>query len=115
MQTIRTTDRRLGLARLVIGTKALREPDWFRHMVARFPRKLVLGIDARDGMVATDGWLKTSTTSAIDLARQFEGEPLAAIIYTDIARDGMLGGPNLPAHADHAASGAGCRSWPPAA
>ena len=50
----------LGLARLVIGTQALREPDWFRHMVQRFPGKLALGIDARDGMVATDGWLETS-------------------------------------------------------
>ena len=54
-------------------------------------------IDARDGMVATDGWLQTSKTSAIELAKQFDGEPLAAIIYTDIARDGMLAGPNLAA------------------
>jgi phosphoribosylformimino-5-aminoimidazole carboxamide ribotide isomerase len=87
----------IGLARLVIGTQALRDPDWFRRMVAEFPGKLVLGIDARDGMVATDGWLKTSQTPAIDLARQFEGEPLAAIIYTDIARDGMMAGPNVAA------------------
>ena len=87
----------IGLARLVIGTQALRDPDWFRRMVAEFPGKLVLGIDARDGMVATDGWLKTSQTSAIDLAKQFEGEPLAAIIYTDIARDGMMEGPNVAA------------------
>ena len=57
----------------------------------------MLGIDARDGLVATDGWLETSTTPAIDLAKQFENEPLAAIIYTDIARDGMLAGPNLAA------------------
>ena len=96
-ETIRMLIDDMGLSRLVIGTKALREPDWFRHMAERFHRKLVLGIDARDGMVATDGWLKTSTTPAIDLARQFEDAPLAAIIYTDIARDGMLGGPNLPA------------------
>jgi phosphoribosylformimino-5-aminoimidazole carboxamide ribotide isomerase len=87
----------IGLARLVIGTQALREPDWFRHMVEYFPGKLVLGIDARDGKVATDGWLKTSDTSAIDLAKQFEKDPLAAIIYTDIARDGMLKGPNVEA------------------
>jgi phosphoribosylformimino-5-aminoimidazole carboxamide ribotide isomerase len=62
-----------------------------------FPDKLALGIDARDGMVATDGWLQTSKTSAIELAQQFDGEPLAAIIYTDIAKDGMLAGPNIPA------------------
>jgi phosphoribosylformimino-5-aminoimidazole carboxamide ribotide isomerase len=94
---IRSIIDSIGLARLVIGTQALREPDWFRRMVQEFPGKLVLGIDARDGMVATDGWLKTSTTRAIDFAKQFESEPLAAIIYTDIARDGMLGGPNLEA------------------
>ena len=64
-------------------------------MCRRFPGQLALGIDAKDGLVATDGWLETSTTSAIELARQFAGEPLAAIIYTDIARDGMLQGPNL--------------------
>jgi phosphoribosylformimino-5-aminoimidazole carboxamide ribotide isomerase len=87
----------LGLARLVLGTRALKEPDWFRGLVRRFPAQLALGIDAKDGFVATDGWLKTSSTSAIELARQFSGEPLAAIIYTDIARDGMLQGPNLQA------------------
>jgi phosphoribosylformimino-5-aminoimidazole carboxamide ribotide isomerase len=87
----------LGLARLVIGTRALREPDWFRGVVRRFPGQLALGIDAKGGLVATDGWLQTSTTSAIELARQFAGQPLAAIIYTDISRDGMLQGPNLEA------------------
>jgi phosphoribosylformimino-5-aminoimidazole carboxamide ribotide isomerase len=86
-----------GLSRLVIGTRALRDPDWFRGVVHRFPGKLVLGIDARDGNVATDGWLETSSKRATELAQQFESEPLAAIIYTDIAKDGMLEGPNLPA------------------
>ena len=86
-----------GLARLVIGTRALREPEWFRRLCRAFPDRLVLGIDARDGRVATDGWLELSSTPAIDLARQFEGEPLAAIIYTDITADGMLAGPNLAA------------------
>ena len=61
---------------------------------------LALGIDAKNGRVATDGWLETSETAAIDLARMFAGEPLAAIIYTDISRDGMLQGPNLPAMAE---------------
>jgi phosphoribosylformimino-5-aminoimidazole carboxamide ribotide isomerase len=90
----------LGLSRLVIGTKALREPDWFRGIAQRFPGKMVLGIDARDGRVATDGWLETSSMPAVDLARQFDGEPLAAIIYTDIAKDGMLAGPNVAAMQD---------------
>jgi len=94
-----TIDRLLdiGLSRLVIGTKALREPDWFRGIVQRFPGKMVLGIDARDGRVATDGWLETTSMPAVDLARQFDNEPLAAIIYTDIAKDGMLAGPNVAA------------------
>jgi len=86
-----------GLSRLVIGTRALKEPDWFRGACRRFPGQLALGIDAKSGLVATDGWLKTSTTRAAELAQQFAGEPLAAIIYTDIARDGMLQGPNLQA------------------
>jgi phosphoribosylformimino-5-aminoimidazole carboxamide ribotide isomerase len=86
----------LGLARLVIGTRALKEPDWFGRMCRQFPQKLVLGIDARNGLVATDGWLETSETSAIELARRLADEPLAAIVYTDIAKDGMLAGPNVP-------------------
>ncbi len=83
-----------GLERLVIGTLAIKEPDWFRRMCREFPGKLVLGIDARDGLVATDGWLETSGLAAIDLAGQFAEEPIAAIVYTDIATDGMLTGPN---------------------
>jgi phosphoribosylformimino-5-aminoimidazole carboxamide ribotide isomerase len=90
----------LGVARLVVGTAAIKQPDWFREMCRRYPDRLVLGIDARDGMVATDGWLETSKVPAADLARQFEDEPLAAIVYTDIARDGMLSGPNVPAMRD---------------
>ncbi len=86
-----------GVSRLVIGTKALKEPEWFRGLCRMFPDRLVLGIDARNGMVATAGWLETSTTAAIDLARVFAGEPMAAIIYTDIATDGMLAGPNVAA------------------
>jgi len=87
----------VGLSRLVIGTKALKEPEWFRGIARQYPGKLALGIDAKQGMVATDGWLQTSSQRAIDLAQQFATEPIAAIIYTDIARDGMLAGPNLQA------------------
>ncbi len=90
----------LGLSRLVIGTLAIRQPDWFRHMCHKLPGKLVLGIDARQGRVATDGWLETSDVEATDLARQFAGEPVAAIIYTDIAADGMMVGPNVAAMAE---------------
>ncbi len=90
----------LGLSRVVIGTLALRKPDWFRQMCGKFPGKLVLGIDARDGKVASDGWLETSTQDAVGLAREFAGEPIAAIIYTDIATDGMLTGPNVAAMAE---------------
>ena len=87
----------LGLDRLVIGTQALKNPAWFREMARKYPQHLVLGVDARQGMVATDGWLETSETSAIDLAKQFEDEPVAGVVYTDIAKDGMMAGPNLDA------------------
>jgi len=90
----------LGLARLVIGTLATSRPDWFRRMCREFPGKLVLGIDARDGRVATDGWLATSEMAATDLAREFAHEPICAVIYTDIATDGMMSGPNVSAMAE---------------
>jgi len=91
---------KVGVARVIIGTLALREPDWLRRMCRKYPGQLVLGIDARDGFVAAQGWLKTSDVKAIDLARQFVGEPIAAVIYTDIATDGMLTGPNVAAMAE---------------
>jgi len=90
----------LGLSRLVIGTLAIRQPEWFRGACRQFPRRLVLGIDARDGKVATHGWLQSSDIAATELARQFSNEPIAAIIYTDIGTDGMLAGPNLAAMAE---------------
>ena len=90
----------LGVSRLIIGTKALKEPEWFSSMVSKFPNQLALGIDARDGMVATDGWLETSQTTAISLAQQFAGQPVAAIIYTDISRDGMMQGANVAGMAE---------------
>jgi phosphoribosylformimino-5-aminoimidazole carboxamide ribotide isomerase len=89
----------LGLRRLVIGTLALREPDWFRQMCRKYPERLVLGIDARDGRVATEGWLDTSDVAAAELAGWFVGEPIVALIYTDIAADGMMAGPNVAAMA----------------
>ncbi len=89
----------LGLQRLVVGTQVLKDPAWFRAMCRKYPDRLVVGIDARDGRVATDGWLETSQVEATALARQWVGEPVAGIVYTDIAKDGMLAGPNLGAMA----------------
>ena len=90
----------LGLQRLVIGTLALREPDWFRRMCRTFPERLVLGIDARGGRVAVEGWQSTSDVAAVELAGWFAGEPIAALVYTDIASDGMMTGPNVFAMAE---------------
>lgn len=78
--------------RVIIGTRALKDPAWFREMAERFPGRLVLGIDARDSMVATEGWLDVSQTSAIDLASEYRDLNLAALIYTNIANDGMMQG-----------------------
>jgi phosphoribosylformimino-5-aminoimidazole carboxamide ribotide isomerase len=89
-----------GLSRLVLGTKAIHEPDWFRGVCRRFPGRIVLGIDAQAGKVASHGWREASEVSSLELARSFVGEPLAAIVYTDIAKDGMLAGPNFEAMAE---------------
>ena len=86
-----------GLQRVVVGTQAIKNPDWFCKMCGKYPDRLALGIDARDGQVAVEGWLETSNVNAADLARRYAGESIAAIIYTDIAKDGMMSGPNLPA------------------
>jgi phosphoribosylformimino-5-aminoimidazole carboxamide ribotide isomerase len=87
----------IGLQRLVIGSRALHEPEWFVEMCRRFPTKLVLGVDARDGRVATEGWRNTSSQGAVEFAQRFQDEPVAAVVYTDIARDGMMSGPNVAA------------------
>jgi phosphoribosylformimino-5-aminoimidazole carboxamide ribotide isomerase len=84
-----------GLERVIVGTQALKDPAWFREMVQRYPSRLVLGLDARDGRVATEGWLDVSSVYAVELAEKFDDLPLAAVIYTDIACDGMLTGPNF--------------------
>jgi phosphoribosylformimino-5-aminoimidazole carboxamide ribotide isomerase len=87
----------LGFDRLVVGTRAIKEPMWFQEVCRQYPGKLALGVDARGGRVATDGWLETSNMAATDLVQQFAMDPIAAVIYTDIARDGMLSGPNWEA------------------
>ncbi|MDH3686129.1 MAG: 1-(5-phosphoribosyl)-5-[(5-phosphoribosylamino)methylideneamino]imidazole-4-carboxamide isomerase [Myxococcales bacterium] len=85
----------LGVERAILGTIALRDPQLVRDAAKRFPGRVAVGIDGRDGKVAVEGWLESSETTVLELARQFEDAGVAAIIYTDIARDGMLGGPNL--------------------
>jgi phosphoribosylformimino-5-aminoimidazole carboxamide ribotide isomerase len=86
-----------GVRWAVLGTKALQDPAWVRTVANQHPGRIVLGLDARDGFVATDGWLNTSSTRALDLVKLVEGCPLFAVVYTDIATDGMMGGPNYPA------------------
>jgi len=85
----------LGVQRVIVGTIAVENPHLVQELCAEFPGKIVLGIDARNGKVATKGWLETSEISAIELAQKFKGA--AAIIYTDIQRDGTLSGPNKEA------------------
>jgi len=82
----------MGIERVIVGTQALKQPVWFREMAGKFPGRLVLGIDARNSMVATEGWLDVSQTPAIDLARNYASLPIAAIVYTNIANDGMMSG-----------------------
>ncbi|MGC1273587.1 MAG: 1-(5-phosphoribosyl)-5-[(5-phosphoribosylamino)methylideneamino]imidazole-4-carboxamide isomerase [Planctomycetaceae bacterium] len=97
----------LGVDRAIIGTAALKNPDWFRKAAERRPQRLLLGLDARDGRVATSGWLDVSETTAVELARQFDDVPLAGIIYTNIANDGMMQGVDDGTLADLAELAAG--------
>jgi phosphoribosylformimino-5-aminoimidazole carboxamide ribotide isomerase len=83
-----------GIARVIIGTAAVRDPGFVREAAKAFPGKVAVGIDARDGYVAVEGWAETSSLAADDLGRRFEDAGVSAIIYTDIARDGMLQGIN---------------------
>jgi len=96
----------LGLARLVVGSAALKRPEWFAAMCDANPGKLAAGIDARNSMVATDGWLEISQTRATDLSKRLceLTSNIAAIIYTDIAKDGMMQGPNFEGLAEMAAA-----------
>jgi len=89
----RVTDA--GIDRVIIGTRALEDPDWALRLAARFANRIVAGIDARDGKVRTRGWLDETDVEAVDLARRLDGEALAGMIVTDIARDGMLSAPNV--------------------
>jgi len=89
----------LGLARVILGTRAAREPEWLAEVATKFPGRVALGLDARNGRVAVEGWREETARTASDLVASVAGLPLAAIIYTDIARDGMMSGPNVEATA----------------
>jgi len=88
-----------GLARVILGTVAVENPDLVRTAARAFPGRVAVGIDARDGRVATRGWAEETDVQATDLAKSFEDAGVAAIIYTDILRDGAMGGPNIDATA----------------
>lgn len=85
-----------GIARVILGTAALRQPALVREACKKFPGRIAVGIDAKDGKVAIEGWAATAELTAIDLARQFEDAGVAVIIFTDIDRDGVLKGLNIP-------------------
>jgi phosphoribosylformimino-5-aminoimidazole carboxamide ribotide isomerase len=88
---------RAGVSYVIIGTKAVKEPAFVAEACRAFPGKVIVGLDAKDGLVATDGWAEVSDVQATDLARQFEADGVSAIVYTDIARDGMMQGVNVEA------------------
>lgn len=89
-----------GIRWAVLGTRALQSPEWVRAVADRYPDRIVLGLDAKDGFIATEGWLAVSRVKAVELAKQVADAPLAAIVYTDIATDGMMSGPNFDALAE---------------
>ncbi len=89
-----------GLARVILGTVAVENPDLIREAARAFPNQVAVGIDARNGRVATKGWAEETDVMVTDLAKSFEDAGVAAIIYTDIMRDGAMGGPNVQATAD---------------
>ena len=86
-----------GISRVIIGTAAVRDPPFVRQAARDYPGRIAVGLDARDGKVAVEGWAKTSQLSALEIAKRFEDVGVSAIVYTDIARDGMLQGLNLDA------------------
>ncbi|RAU17967.1 1-(5-phosphoribosyl)-5-[(5-phosphoribosylamino)methylideneamino]imidazole-4-carboxamide isomerase [Nitrincola tibetensis] len=86
-----------GVSYVIIGTKAVKEPSFVTEMCKAFPGHIIVGLDAQDGFVATDGWAEISTVKATDLAKQFKDDGVSSIVYTDISRDGMMQGVNVEA------------------
>ena len=87
----------LGVSRIVMGTAALKDPQFVKDMAGAFPNGIVVAVDARDGMVATEGWAEVSDVSIVDMARRFEDAGVASLLFTDIGRDGLLKGCNIDA------------------
>jgi len=90
----------LGVSRVVMGTAALKDPEFVKDMAKEFPGGIVVAVDARDGMVATEGWAEVSDVEVVDLARRFEDAGVASLLFTDIGRDGLLKGVNIDATVD---------------
>lgn len=86
-----------GVTYVIIGTKAVKDPQFVKDMCREFPGRIIVGLDAKGGLVATDGWAEVSQVKATTLAKQFEADGVSAIVYTDIDRDGMMQGVNVPA------------------
>jgi phosphoribosylformimino-5-aminoimidazole carboxamide ribotide isomerase len=99
IRTLETIEHyvRAGVSYVIIGTKAVKEPAFVAEACRAFPGKVIVGLDAKDGLVATDGWAEVSSVLATDLAKRFEADGVSAIVYTDIARDGMMQGVNVEA------------------
>jgi phosphoribosylformimino-5-aminoimidazole carboxamide ribotide isomerase len=87
----------MGVQKVIIGTEAIKNPAWVARLAGRHPGRVIVGIDARNGLVAIEGWTETTATRAVDLAKRFEDCGIAAINFTDIQRDGMQTGPNIEA------------------
>ena len=107
IRTLETIEHyvKAGVSYVIIGIKAVKEPAFVKEACAAFPGKVIVGLDAQDGFVATDGWAEVSTVKAVDLARQFKDDGVSSIVYTDIARDGMMQGVNVEATVNLAVEG----------
>ena len=99
IRTLETIEHyvKAGVSYVIIGTKAVKDPQFVSEACRAFPGKIIVGLDAKDGLVATDGWAEVSDVQAADLAKKFESDGVSAIVYTDIARDGMMQGVNVEA------------------
>ncbi|MCD8522677.1 MAG: 1-(5-phosphoribosyl)-5-[(5-phosphoribosylamino)methylideneamino]imidazole-4-carboxamide isomerase [Saccharospirillaceae bacterium] len=99
IRTLETIEHyiKAGVSYVIIGTKAVKEPAFVKEACKAFPGTVIVGLDAQDGFVATDGWAEVSTVKAVDLAKQFRDDGVTSIVYTDIARDGMMQGVNVDA------------------
>ena len=94
-----------GVSQVIIGTKAVKEPEFVTEMCKAFPDHIIVGLDAQDGRVAIDGWAEVTDVMAVDLAKRFRDDGVSSIVYTDIARDGMMQGVNVEATVDLAQQG----------